>query len=86
MKVSRNKKIVAAEDENKLTLEELVEEQGDALADDFDYAMSGFDKLCRDGNCQDALDIMDKLSAAIQDAIGEISELLDETSAPEPEM
>ena len=70
------RRITAAEDEEgKMTLEEIVDEKSSTLEDNFDYFLSGIDKLCREGDCQEAISILDSVSASIESAIGEVSEL-----------
>lgn len=43
----------------------------DALKDDFDYALDGFDKMERDGQVSEALTIMTALHQALNEAIQE---------------
>jgi len=80
MKITRksdvtSSKIVAADDEQKsMTLEEIVADKSEALEDDFDYLLSGIDKLCREDMCQQASEILDRVAAALDEAISEISD------------
>lgn len=64
----------AEEDQKKMTLEEIVDEKMDNLEDDFDYAISGLDRLCREGDCQRALEIMEQIAATLDTAIADIGE------------
>ena len=64
----------AEEDQKKMTLEEIVDEKMDNLEDDFDYALSGLDRLCREGDCQRALEIMEQIAATLDTAIADIGE------------
>lgn len=88
MKITRksdvkSSKIVAADEEKSLTLEEVVSEKSDALEDNFDYVLSGIDKLCREDMCQQAIDILDTLSVAIDEAISQISDNFVDDVTPE---
>lgn len=64
----------AEEDQKKMTLEEIVDEKMDNLEDDFDYALSGLDRLCREGDCQRALEIIEQIAATLDTAIADIGE------------
>lgn len=89
MKITRksdvtSSKIVAADEEKKsMTLEEIVADKSEALEDDFDYMLSGIDKLCREDMCQQAVDVLDRVSAAIEAAISEISDNFADSIPPE---
>lgn len=76
------KKVTAA-DEGKPAIEEAVKEAMDTLADDFDYASAGLEKLYRDGDYQQALAIIDSLSAAINTAIAQIGDNIGEDTPEE---
>ena len=67
------RKITAAEDDSKLIL------ALDELKDDFDYIMSGLEKLDRSGAeaSNSGLIIAENLQAAFQDIIGRIAESLE---------
>ena len=68
-------KITAAEEEQKgKSLEELVDEKLDNLSDNFDYFVAGVEKLCREDNCQEAISIIDTIEAALNNAIGAVSD------------
>ena len=64
----------AEEDQKKMTLEEIVDDKMDTLEDDFDYAISGLERLCREGDCQRALEIIDQIAATLDTAIADIGE------------
>lgn len=59
--------IRAAEDVEDTRVKDLM----DALKDDFDYALEGFDKMARDGQVSEALNIMTALHQALNEAIQE---------------
>lgn len=59
------KRIVAAEEKEDTR----VTDMSDALKDDFDYALDGFDKMVRNGKVAEALSIMTTLSDALNAAI-----------------
>lgn len=61
-------------DEKKMTMEEIVDEKMDNLEDDFDYAISGLERLCREGDCQRALEIIDQIASTLDIAITDIGE------------
>lgn len=61
----RASRIVAAEEKEDTR----VADMADALKDDFDYALDGFDKMVRNGKVAEALSIMTTLSDAINTAI-----------------
>ena len=48
------------------------------MKDDFNYVIDGFDKLNRDGNTAEALEIMTKLNGAIEEAIEGCASVLGE--------
>lgn len=75
MKITHsNQMINAADDAKPKDIQDVVEEKCDALEDDFDYILSGFDKMCREGMCDAASEIIDNLSAVLNDTISEIGD------------
>ena len=79
----KNPNKIFAADEGKSSIEEAVEEQLDALDEDFSYAMAGLEKLQRDGEFQQALAIIDMMSNAVNDAIAQIGDNVGEDSVEE---
>lgn len=59
------RRITAAEEKEDTR----VADMSDALNDDFDFALDGFDKMVRNGKVAEALSIMTTLSDAINAAI-----------------
>ena len=53
---------------------EQLDELMDSVEDDFDYAISGIEKLQRSGNMSAAMEQAQRLSTALQSVIGAISE------------
>ena len=74
------RRITAAEEEKGRTLEEIVDEKCDNVEDDFDYIISGIDKLCREDRCQEAMEVLDILAEALDAAIGSIGDKIAEES------
>lgn len=74
------RKITAAEEEKARTLEEIVDEKCDNIEDDFDYIISGIDRLCREDRCQDAIQVLDTVAEALDNAIASIGDLIAEDS------
>lgn len=74
---------IQAADGKKPDMLDVVEEQQDALEDDFGYALAGIEKLCRDGDCQKALEIINRLSDAINQEISAISGNIGGEAIPE---
>jgi len=60
--------------EQSSTKEDLLKESVDTLKDDFDYAISGVEKLAADGNIDGALEQVSALSEMINASIEEIAE------------
>ncbi len=63
---------VMAADEGKMSMEDVVDEKLDNLNDNFDYAVAGLEKLCRDGKCEDAISIINTLTDSLDSAIAQI--------------
>lgn len=63
---------ITAADEGKKSMEDVVGDKLDALSDDFDYAVAGLDKLCRDGQFEEAMGIINALSESLGNAIAQI--------------
>lgn len=72
--VSACDKITAAEDEGKKSIEDIATDKLDDLEDNFDYAVAGLEKLCRDGMYEDAINIINTLAVALADTIAQISD------------
>ena len=64
------KKIFAVTEDAKV---EQLDELMDSVEDDFDYAISGIEKLQRSGNMSAAMEQAQRLSNALQSVISEIS-------------
>ena len=60
--------------EEKKDPQEIIDEKLDALKDDFEYAVAGIDKLCREVEYEQAYDIIDNISSVINAAIAEIGD------------
>lgn len=65
---------VMAADEGKKSMEEVVEDKLDNLADNFDYAVAGLEKLCRDGNCEAAMNIINSIADSLDASIAQIGD------------
>ncbi len=63
---------INAADEGKMSMEDVVDEKLDNLSDNFDYAVAGLEKLCRDGKCEDAISIINSLTDSLDSAIAQI--------------
>lgn len=81
----RFRRITASEEEKARTLEEIVDEKCDNVEDDFDYIISGIDRLCREDRCQDAIAVLDTVAAALDEAIASIGDLIAEESITDEE-
>lgn len=62
----------ASEDENPK--QALADDLQTRIEDDFDYVLSGIERLGREGQLDEAIDIMEKLSATLDGAISVIGE------------
>lgn len=60
--------------EETSTKEDLLNESIDQLKDDFDFAISGIEKLAVDGDIDRALELVNTTSAMINGAIEDIAE------------
>ena len=60
--------------EEPSTKEDLLSDNLDQLKDDFDFAISGIEKLAADGNIDRALELVNTTSAMINGAIEDIAE------------
>ena len=67
-KISANQNIHAASEENPKL--EAVEDLQDKVADDFDYVMSGIERLVREGMIDDATSLLNTLSDTLNSAVG----------------
>ena len=76
---------VKAADDKKADIMDVVEGNLDQLEDDFDYAIAGIDKLCRDGDCQKALEFIDLISSAVNDVIAQIGDNIGDNISELPE-
>lgn len=65
---------IMAADEGKKSMEEVVEDKLDNLADNFDYAVAGLEKLCRDGNCEAAMNIINSIADSLDASIAQIGD------------
>lgn len=74
MKRFKHNEPVTAADESPAS--EAFEDGLSQLEDDFDFAISGLEKLSADGYPADAKDIAETLSASIDSAIASISAIL----------
>ena len=62
----------ASADENPKA--KAVEDVQDRIEDDFDYVLAGVERLGREGQLDTAIDIMEKIASALDNAIGVIGE------------
>ena len=81
-KVKPSKKVelcdkISAADEG-IDKQDIIDDKCDALDDDFDYILSGIDRLCREGNYGQANSIIENLAAALDQAISQISDIFAE--------
>lgn len=69
-------KPVVADSPEKPDTEEIIQERIDALDDDFDYIISGVEKLSRMGgsNADAAVSILGQLSESLQGFIGQVAD------------
>lgn len=73
--VEGSTKIDAADtEEKKMSLEDIAQEKLDNVEDDFDYVLSGIERLCREDMCQEAIAILEKLSSTLNNVISEIGD------------
>lgn len=63
---------VMAADEGKQSMEDVVSDKLDALEDDFGYAVAGLEKMCRDGQFEAAMRIINTLSESLDTTISDI--------------
>ena len=62
----------ASEDSNPK--QELADDLQARIEDDFDYVLAGIERLGREGQLDEAIDIMEKISATLDGAISVIGE------------
>lgn len=60
--------------ENSSSKEDLLAEAIDKLQDDFDFAISGIEKLAADGNIDKAIELVSTTSQMINGAVEEMAE------------
>lgn len=60
--------------ENSSSKEDLLTEAIDKLQDDFDFAISGIEKLAADGNIDKAIELVSTTSQMINGAVEEMAE------------
>lgn len=70
--MKRKLKIMSAEDDIKLTSEDMFDESLDNISEDFDYIVSSLEKLSRDGNVDFALEVCGHIGQAFSQIIDEI--------------
>lgn len=74
MKRFVSKKITAAEDDKANPALDKADELQARIEDDFDYVIAGVERLGREGQLNAAIDIMEKIAATLDSAIGIIGE------------
>lgn len=60
--------------EESVNKEDILRDSISTLKDDFDFAVSGIEKLATDGNISKAMEQVNALSAMINGSVGEIAE------------
>lgn len=60
--------------EESVSKEDILRDSIATLKDDFDFAVSGIEKLATDGNIGKAMEQVNALSAMINGSVGEIAE------------
>ena len=65
--------------ENSSSKEDLLAEAIDKLQDDFDFAISGIEKLASDGNIDKAIELVSTTSQMINGAVEEMAENISAT-------
>ena len=60
--------------EESVSKEDILRDSIATLKDDFDFAISGIEKLATDGNIAKAMEQVNALSAMINGSVGEIAE------------
>lgn len=68
--VDASKKIRAAEDIKEDPRQEEFDTLRDKVAEDFDYVMSGIERLGREGQLDNAIDLLNTLSDTLDSAVG----------------
>lgn len=68
--VDASKKIKAAEDIKEDPRQEEFDTLQDKVAEDFDYVMSGIERLGREGQLDNAIDLLNTLSDTLDSAVG----------------
>ncbi len=72
--MKRYTKITSAENAQ----EDVFKDSVNNLKDDFDYVLSGLDRLNRSGNLSDSLSIIQELEEHLNDVIDEIASMVQE--------
>lgn len=75
-RVEFSKKITAAE-EDANPLMDRADELKDRIEDDFDYVVAGIERLGREGQINEAIDIMEKIADTLDTAIAIIGDDFD---------
>lgn len=63
------KSISGVKGEDKPEISEVAQDKCDNLENDFDYVLSGIDKLCREGMYKEAIEIIDAVSHTLDQAV-----------------
>lgn len=69
-KISANRDITAAKDEELDPRYEEADELHDRVEDDFGYVMAGIERLGRDGMIDEAINLLNSLADTLDSAIG----------------
>lgn len=78
--INAGTKVQAAEEDKPMTMEDRTDERLDAVSDDFDYVISGIERLERQGKFDEAMDILNKISDTLNGAIGVIGNTFEDES------
>ena len=82
-KILASDAVTAAGEDKPMTMEDRTDERLDAVSDDFDYVVSGIERLERQGKFDEAMDILNKISDTLNGAIGVIGDTFTDESVDE---
>ena len=78
--INADTKVQAAGEDKPMTMEDRTDERLDAVSEDFDYVISGIERLERQGKFDEAMDILNKISDTLSGAIGVIGDTFEDES------
>ena len=81
--INADTSVQAASEDKPMTMEDRTDERLDAVSEDFDYVISGIERLERQGKFDEAMDILDKISDTLNGAIGVIGDTFTDESVDE---